>query len=96
VRRDRESIVKVLSPGVKRGYHRRVRTRTLMPEIALRFCSHPSIQNGSEDGGVLPAKSLALLAFLALEPGPRSREELTALLWGESPEEKASASLRQA
>jgi DNA-binding SARP family transcriptional activator len=39
---------------------------------------------------------LALLAFLALEPGPHSREELTALLWGESPEEKASASFRQA
>jgi DNA-binding SARP family transcriptional activator len=67
-----------------------------MPEISLRFCGHPSMQNGSEDGGVLPAKSLALLAFLALEPGPRSREDLTALLWGESPEEKASASLRQA
>jgi DNA-binding SARP family transcriptional activator len=67
-----------------------------MPEIALRFCGHPSIRNGSEDGGILPAKSLALLAFLSLEPGPRSREELTALLWGESPEDKASASLRQA
>jgi DNA-binding SARP family transcriptional activator len=96
VRQNRESIVKVLSPDVKTGYHRRVRTRTFMPEIALRFCSHPSIQNGSEDAGALPAKSLALLAFLALETGPRSREELTALLWGESPEEKASASLRQA
>ena len=86
----------MLSPAVKRGYHRRVRTRTLMPELSLRFCSNPPIQNGSEGGGALPAKSLALLAFLALEPGPRSREELTALLWGESPEDKAGASLRQA
>ena len=49
-----------------------------------------------DGAGALPAKSLALLAFLALEAGPRSREELTALLWGESPDEKASASLRQA
>jgi len=42
------------------------------------------------------AKSLGLLAFLALEPGPHRREEVTALLWGESPEDKARASLRQA
>jgi len=42
------------------------------------------------------AKSLALLAFVALEPGAHTRDELTALLWGEYPEEKAKASLRQA
>ena len=42
------------------------------------------------------AKSLGLLAFLALEPGPHRREEVTALLWGEFPEERARASLRQA
>jgi len=42
------------------------------------------------------AKSLGLLAFLALEPGAHRREEVTALLWGEFPEEKARASLRQA
>ena len=42
------------------------------------------------------AKSLGLLAFLALEPGTHRREEVTALLWGEFPEEKARASLRQA
>jgi hypothetical protein len=36
-----------------------------------------------------------LLAYLALEPGAHSRDELTALLWGEYPEEKAKASLRQ-
>jgi len=42
------------------------------------------------------AKSLALLAYVALEPGTHTRDELTALLWGEYPEEKAKASLRQA
>ena len=44
----------------------------------------------------LAAKSIALLGYLALEPGPHSREQLTALLWGEYPEAKARASLRQA
>ncbi len=39
---------------------------------------------------------MALIAFLALEPGVHRREELAALLWGESPEDKAKASLRQA
>lgn len=42
------------------------------------------------------AKALALLAYLALEPGPHSREALADLLWGESPEVEARASLRQA
>jgi len=37
-----------------------------------------------------------LLAFLALEPGVHSRDEVMALLWGEYPEEKARVSLRQA
>ena len=50
--------------------------------------------------GSLPmqsARSLSrLLAYVALEPGAHSRDELTALLWGEYPEEKAKASLRQA
>ena len=44
----------------------------------------------------LPAKSLALLAYLSLEPGEHARDELRGLLWGESPEEKSNASLRQA
>ena len=42
------------------------------------------------------AKVLALLAYLVLEEGPHSREELAGLLWGESPEPEARASLRQA
>jgi DNA-binding SARP family transcriptional activator len=44
----------------------------------------------------LSAKSLALLTYLVLEPGPHSREELAGLLWGESSDEEARASLRQA
>jgi DNA-binding SARP family transcriptional activator len=53
-----------------------------------------------DDGGSvtphLGAKAIALLAYLALEPGPHSREDLADLLWGESPETEARASLRQA
>ena len=48
---------------------------------------------------VLPqpgAKALALLAYLVLEARPHTREELASLLWGESPEPEARASLRQA
>lgn len=44
----------------------------------------------------LGAKPLALLAFLLLERRAHSREMLAGLLWGESPEAEARASLRQA
>lgn len=44
----------------------------------------------------LPGKALALLAYLALEPGPHTRESLATLLWGETDDEGARASLRQA
>jgi DNA-binding SARP family transcriptional activator len=44
----------------------------------------------------LGAKTLALLAFLRLEPRPHRREALTALLWGEYADEKAKTSFRQA
>ncbi len=52
--------------------------------------------DGQTEAAPLAAKSVALLAFLALEPGIHSRNELSSLLWGESTEEKAHASLRQA
>ncbi len=51
---------------------------------------------GASAAPALGAKSLALLAFLVLEPRPHGRESLAGLLWGESPEAEARASLRQA
>lgn len=39
-------------------------------------------------------KTASLLAFLALHPGPHSREELAALLWGDVPDSDARPSLR--
>jgi DNA-binding SARP family transcriptional activator len=53
----------------------------------------------AEGGAITPqpaAKALALLAFLTLESGPHTREELAGLLWGDSSESEARASLRQA
>jgi len=44
----------------------------------------------------LGSKPLALLAYLALEGREQSREQLAALLWGDSPPDQARASLRQA
>jgi DNA-binding SARP family transcriptional activator len=64
----------------------------------LSLIGSPSVAL-AEGGPVTPrlgAKALALLAYLALEPGPHSREALADLLWGESPEAEARASLRQA
>lgn len=61
----------------------------LCGSVAL-YCDDPSVEVA------IAAKSLALLAFLTLEPGSHSRDELSSLLWGESTEEKARASLRQA
>ena len=55
-----------------------------------------ALEDGRPVTPPLAAKSLALLAFLTLEPREHTREELAGLLWGESPEAEARASLRQA
>src|SRR2546428_2985208 len=69
-----------------------------MPALAISLLGEPSVAlpHGSTAHGVGAAKGLALLAYLTLEPGSHSREELAALLWGDSPDEAARASLRQA
>ena len=64
-------------------------TLTLCGRVALTHAGDPS------PAPILGAKALALLAYLALEPRAHSREEITALLWGEVGDEKARASLRQ-
>lgn len=69
-----------------------------MQAFALRLCGDVVLcsRDGAPVEPPLGSKTLALLAFLALEPGSHRREQGTALLWGEYPEEKAKASLRQA
>jgi DNA-binding SARP family transcriptional activator len=66
--------------------------------MELRLCGAVQLVQSRETSTTiaLPAKSLALLAFLTLELGAHSRSELGSLLWGESDENKSSASLRQA
>jgi DNA-binding SARP family transcriptional activator len=65
--------------------------------LTLNLLGPPTLQ--PSEGGTRPqpgAKELALLSYLALEPGPHTREELAGLLWGESSDSEARASLRQA
>src|SRR5215218_6401286 len=74
-------------------------TRTgTMPTLALRLCGDVVLcsPEGAPVEPPLGAKTLGLLAYLALEPGTHRREQVTALLWGDYPEERARASLRQA
>lgn len=45
----------------------------------------------------LPTRKLeSLLAYLALHPEPHTREKLATLLWGDTPDAQARASLRNA
>ena len=69
-----------------------------MPDVALTLCGRVAVtlDGAPPPGPPLGGKCLALLAYLALEPGPHSRDELTALLWGDFPELRARASMRQA
>jgi len=69
-----------------------------VPAALLTLIGSPSV-SGPDGEPIRPqpgAKALALLAYLILEPRPHSREALADLLWGESPEAEARASLRQA
>ena len=69
-----------------------------MADVKLTLLGPPSVEL-TEGRTIVPqpaAKVLALLTFLVLEPGPHTREELAGLLWGESSEEQARSSLRQA
>ena len=69
-----------------------------MAGVVLTLLGPPSV-GLTEGGAIVPqpgAKVLALLTYLVLEPGAHSREELAGLLWGESSEVEARASLRQA
>jgi DNA-binding SARP family transcriptional activator len=85
--------------AIGRGtYVRRFPWTETMPSLVLRLCGDVVLCSPDRAPVVPPlgAKTLGLLAYLALEPGPHRRDELTALLWSESPDEKARASLRQA
>jgi DNA-binding SARP family transcriptional activator len=67
-------------------------------DFVLNLLGPPAVLHPTEEVAVpqLSAKAVALLIYLVLEPGPHTREELAGLLWGESSDEEARASLRQA
>ena len=69
-----------------------------MHELSLSLCGRVAVTGNvvQPAASALSAKSLALLAYIALEPGTHSRDALSALLWGDYPDAKAKASLRQA
>jgi predicted ATPase/Tfp pilus assembly protein PilF len=52
-------------------------------------------QNGEPVSGQIPAKSQALLCYLAVTGCPHSREKLAGLLWGDKSEASARANLRK-
>ena len=67
------------------------------PKLSIRIIGRFSMRVGERELGSLSRKSRALLGYLALaEAGQETRERLVGLLWSESAEEKARASLRQA
>jgi DNA-binding SARP family transcriptional activator len=68
-----------------------------MPAFTLTLFGAPVLAT-SEGRPVTPAlgaKAMALLVYLVLEHRPQTREALAGLLWGESPDAEARASLRQ-
>ena len=68
-----------------------------MADLVIRLLGSPAVSftDGRPAGPEFGAKALALLAYLTLELRAHSREELAGLLWGDSPESAARASLRQ-
>jgi len=69
-----------------------------MALLAVKVLGGFEVRTGAGRALTLPTKkSQALLAYLALHPErPCSRETLTALLWGDTPDLQARQSLRQA
>ena len=70
-----------------------------MSVLSLTLCGRVSVEGEgvrADAAAALSAKALALLAYLAIEERPHTRDELAALLWGDYPDAKAKASLRQA
>lgn len=63
--------------------------------ILVRLLGCLEVRSGSEVIG-LPASAQRLVAYLALQRAPVSRVQAAGMLWADSPEERAGASLRSA
>ena len=67
----------------------------MSPRLALHFMGPAQIHLDDELVVLERRKALALLAFLAIEPGDHARESLSALLWPETNQSSAFKNLRQ-
>ncbi|MDQ2692063.1 MAG: hypothetical protein M3Y68_08545 [Chloroflexota bacterium] len=67
----------------------------MSPQLALHFLGPAQIQLDHEPVVLERRKGLALLAYLAIEPGEHARESLSALLWPETSQSGAFKNLRQ-
>ncbi len=65
-----------------------------MSDLHLLLLGPPEVRLGAQLLAFPTRKTLALLAYLALEPGPQPRERLAAMLWPESSVERSFGSLR--
>lgn len=66
------------------------------PGLSFRWLGGRELHRDGVPIHLESAKTEALLAWIVLNPGPHARGKLTALLWPELPEERASAGLRRA
>ena len=67
----------------------------MAPRLALNFLGPAQIHLDHEPVGLERRKGLALLAYLAIEPGEHARESLSALLWPDTSQSGAFKNLRQ-
>jgi len=69
-----------------------------MSPVRITLFGPPAVAvgDGTSPAKFCAAKPLALVAYLTLERGPHARDEIAALLWPESDDRAARASLRQA
>lgn len=66
----------------------------LPPRATLRLIGSPSLEDGGSPIRLARRKSLALLAYLALEKGSHGRDCLAALFWPECDQKHARGNLR--
>lgn len=66
-----------------------------MPKLALHLLGSPYIERDDVLVSVDTRKALALIAYLAVNPGYQSRDTLAALLWSESDQVSARGALRR-
>ncbi len=68
----------------------------MTPTLHIRLLGGPDIRLGEAPVHLETTKTLALLAYLVMRPGPHQREFLAGLLWGEQDSPRAARSLRRA